>query len=101
MENNTNSRVGNIDNWPKEELNNSHSVMPDEKLIPYEDLPYEDPALVNPQELASFPKPAEIMDAQDIQNENEIHLVNNKKSPVREGRNIISTDNNPDRDGFM
>jgi hypothetical protein len=99
-DNTTNSRVGNA-NWPKQEVNNSHNVMPNERLVDYNELPYDDPAVVNPQELASFPSPAEIADAQDVENENDIHLVNPKRNPVREGRNIISTDNNPDRDGFM
>ncbi|MES2487691.1 MAG: hypothetical protein V4581_17305 [Bacteroidota bacterium] len=101
MENKTNSRVGNTANWPEEQANNSHNVLPTERLVDYNDLPYEDPAVVNPQELASFPEPAEIVDAQDVENENTIHMVTPNKNPVREGRNIISTDNNPDRDGFM
>ena len=63
-------------------------------------LPYEDPAITNPQELATFPKPSEIVEAKEIEHESESHLVN-KRTPVREGRNIIRTDNNPDNDGFM
>lgn len=63
-------------------------------------LPYEDPAITNPEELASFPKNSEIVDAHEIEQERESHLVN-KRTPVREGRNIIRTDNNPDTDGFM
>ncbi len=63
-------------------------------------LPYEDPAITNPQELASFPKNSTIADAQDVELERESHLVN-KRTPFREGRNIIRTDNNPDTDGFM
>ncbi|MFD2603071.1 MULTISPECIES: hypothetical protein [Flavobacterium] len=63
-------------------------------------LPYEDPAITNPQELASFPKPSQIMDAKEVEHESENHLVN-KRTPVREGRNIIRTDNNPENDGFM
>ncbi len=101
MENKTNSHVGNTTNWPKEQPNNSNNVMPDERLVTYNELPYDDPAIVNPQELASFPSAAEIAEAHDVENENDIHLVNPKRNPVREGRNIISTDNNPDRDGFM
>jgi len=101
MENKTNSRVGNTANWPHEQPNNSQNVLPTEKLVDYSDLPYEDPAVVNPTELASFPEPAEIADAQDVENENTVRTVTPNKSPVREGRNIISTDNNPDRDGFM
>lgn len=63
-------------------------------------LPYEDPAITNPEELATFPKNSQIIDAKEVEHESQSHLVN-KRSPVREGRNIISTDNNPDRDGFM
>lgn len=63
-------------------------------------LPYEDPAITNPQELASFPKNSTIADAHEIEIERESHLVN-KRTPVREGRNIVRTDNNPDTDGFM
>ena len=63
-------------------------------------LPYEDPAITNPQELASFPKQSEIANTKEIEIESESHLVN-KRTPVREGRNIIRTDNNPENDGFM
>ena len=63
-------------------------------------LPYEDPAITNPEELASFPKHSEIADAGEIERESENHLVN-RRSPVREGRNITRTDNNPDTDGYM
>ena len=63
-------------------------------------LPYQDPAITNPAELASFPKNSEIADAHEVERESESHLVN-KRTPVREGRNIIRTDNNPENDGFM
>lgn len=63
-------------------------------------LPYEDPAITNPEELASFPKKSKISNAKEVEHERESHLVN-KRTPVREGRNIIRTDNNPDTDGFM
>ncbi|MHA3787616.1 hypothetical protein ACX0HA_05335 [Flavobacterium hauense] len=63
-------------------------------------LPYQDPAITNPTELASFPKSSEITDAKEVEHERESHLVN-KRTPVREGRNITRTDNNPDNDGFM
>lgn len=65
-------------------------------------LPYEDPAITNPQELASFPPPAPIADAADVEEESKTRIVNVKSSPVREGRNIIRTDTNSDTtDGFM
>ena len=57
-------------------------------------LPYEDPAIVNPKELASFPKKSKIEKASEVEKEKESHLVN-KRSPVREGRNITQTDNTP------
>jgi len=101
MENKTDKRLVDTSIWPKQETDNSHNVMPKEDLVPYEALPYDDPAITNPQELASFPPPAEQASSEEIENENEIRLVNPQRNPVREGRNIISTDNNPDRDGFM
>jgi hypothetical protein len=63
-------------------------------------LPEDDPALINPDELATFPKPVETDENVDIDAERDSHLVN-RRSPVRDGRNITSTDNNPNRDGFM
>jgi len=69
-------------------------------LTPDTTLPYPDPAIVNPEELATFPKKAKIANAEDVENESESRLVN-RRSPVREGRNITRTDNNPDTDGFM
>lgn len=67
---------------------------------PDKSLPYYDPAMVNPEELASFPKKSKITAAKEVENERESHLVN-KRTPVREGRNITRTDNNPDSNGFM
>lgn len=95
MENNTNSHVGNtsVDRRNETVKKGVHQS--------YDKLPYEDPAITNPVELATFPKPAQKVSAQDIENENETHVINTKRNAVREGRNIISTDNNPDRDGFM
>lgn len=58
-------------------------------------LPYEDPAITNPQELASFPKPSHIMNAREVEHESENHLVN-RRSPVREGKNITRTDGSPE-----
>jgi len=65
-------------------------------------LPYEDPIVTNPEELASFPKAAPIADAADVAEESKTRIVNVKSSPVREGRNIIRTDTNSDTtEGFM
>lgn len=67
----------------------------------FDDLPYEDPAVTNPAELASFPKAAPIADAADIENETGNRLVTRKSSPVREGRNIAQSDNRPDENGYI
>lgn len=65
------------------------------KIIPDTSLPYEDPAVVNPEELASFPKGSKITDAKEVELERKSHLVN-KRSPLREGRNITRTDDSPE-----
>lgn len=88
---------------PNQEMNRTHDsrrLKKDIDLTPDSSLPYEDPAITNPEELATFPKRSEIADAGQIENESESHLVN-KRTPVREGRNITRTDNNPDTDGYM
>ncbi len=95
MDDKTNSHVG------KTQAGNQDKDFNKNEYLSYDALPYEDPAITNPAELASFPKPAPKMDAEDIENENTVHMVNNKRHSVREGRNIISTDNNPERNGFM
>lgn len=60
-----------------------------------------DPAQVNPQELASFPKQQKNEDP-DIEAESENNLVNQKKSPVRDKRNITRTGPSASpNDGFM
>jgi hypothetical protein len=63
-------------------------------------LPYEDPAVINPEELASFPKPAPKADAADVENESENRLVN-KRSPVRDGTHITRTGNTPNEEGYI
>jgi len=70
-------------------------------LTPDNTLPYEDPAVTNPEELASFPKPAPKADAADIADESENRILSQKSSPARDGRKIVRTDTNPDPDGFM
>lgn len=55
-------------------------------------LPYDDPAMINPDELASFPK--QVSTEAYVHYDHESHLVN-RRTPVREGRNITRTD------GFM
>ena len=58
--------------------------------------PYEDPAIVNPDELATFPKTVNT----SAYHAHESHLVS-KRTPIRDGRNITITDNHPDKHGFM
>lgn len=59
--------------------------------------PYDDPANINPDELATFPKQVKT----GSYHHHESHLVNNKRTPVLDGRNITRTDNHPDKHGFM
>ncbi len=102
MEKNANGRNDRDDQsgQRKNETNTTHDNRKDMDLTPDTTLPYEDPAVTNPEELATFPKRSKIASASDIEKENEDHLVN-RRSPVREGRNIIRTDNNPNNDGFL
>jgi len=56
---------------------------------------YEDPAVLNPAELATFPP--KVVKAESFHHDHyhHSHLVN-KRTPVRDGRNITITDNHPD-----
>ena len=116
MESNTNGTNDNIIR-PNKDVVNSNTVVNNNSAvnnntndIQYQNnpngpltgdtLPYQDPAITNPEELASFPTPAEIVDAHEVANESENRLVNTR-SPLREGRNIIQTDNAPGDDGFI
>lgn len=69
-------------------------------LRPDNTLPYEDPAVVNPEELATFPKQCVKVDNYHHHHEHESHLVN-RRTPVRDGRHITRTDNHPDKDGYI
>lgn len=60
----------------------------------------EDPANINPEELASFPKEKKEDDA-DLDEMRDPHLNSVKKDGVRSGRNITRTGPNPDKDGYM
>lgn len=87
------------------ELNRSHDnrrLQEDKGLTPDGLLPEDDPAVINPDELASFPKEKHTENP-DIEDERDPKLVNRKTSPVREGRNITRTGpgSNVDEDGFM
>lgn len=89
--------MANNEKEKKEKLNKPDNALnnPDEQLIPTND-----PAITNPVELATFPKQKKTDDP-DLEEERENHMVNRKKSPVRSGRNITNTDNNPDKDNYM
>ena len=104
MNNDTNAHNGQSSrDRQDQEMNRTHDsrrLKEDLDLTPDNQLPYPDPAVVNPEELATFPKRSQQSDPGDIEDEKESHLVN-KRSPLRDGRNITRTDNNPDNDGFM
>lgn len=100
---NDNQNAGNGQDRPNREMNrtnDSKRLKEGMDLTPDNQLPYPDPAEVNPEELATFPKRSQQSDPADIEDERESHLVN-RRSPLREGRNITRTDNNPDTEGFM
>lgn len=63
-------------------------------------LPEDDPSLINPDELATFPKQKQT-EKPDIEEERHSHHVNIKSSPARDGRNITRTGPTTDRRGFM
>lgn len=65
----------------------------------YSMMPYDDPAIINPDELATFPKSVNT-DSYHHHHDHESHSVS-KRTPVRDGRNITRTDNHPDKNGFM
>ncbi|WP_417357881.1 hypothetical protein [Flavobacterium sp.] len=62
------------------------------KMWGYEYLPYEDPAKVNPQELATFPK----LVRKDIAHHHPHHHHHYDQS-----KHITRTDNHPDKDGYI
>jgi len=78
---------------------NNDWIQGSDKIIPESYLFYTDPAILNPDELATFPKQATVDNLHHHHHES--HLVNNKRTPVRDGRNITRTDNHPDKKGFM
>lgn len=63
-------------------------------------LPEDDPAVINPDELSTFPREVKNEDP-DLEEERDSHLANKVKGSVREGRNITNTDTKPDENGFM
>lgn len=59
----------------------------------------QDPAFINPDELATFPKQVQPHDHYCTHG-HERHLAS-KRTPARDGSNITRTDNHPDKHGFM
>ena len=55
-------------------------------------LPYDDPAVINPAELATFPKQVKL-DEHRL-HDHHSHLVN-RRTPVRDGMNITRTSTQP------
>jgi hypothetical protein len=83
----TNSQANSIDLAGNKEM--SHS---------FGNLPYDDPAIINPAELATFPK--QVKKEEHWLHDHHSHLVN-RRTPVRDGLNITRTDNQPTKNGFM
>lgn len=65
-------------------------------------LPEDDPALINPDELATFPREAKDDEDVDIDAERGNPSINRKTSPARDGSSITRTDNSSENDrGFL
>ena len=62
----------------------------------YSNTLYDDPATINPDELATFPKQVK-GNSDSHYHHHHVHMA----SPVRSGRNITRTDNHPDKYGYM
>ncbi|OIQ21081.1 MAG: hypothetical protein BM557_04815 [Flavobacterium sp. MedPE-SWcel] len=62
-------------------------------------MPYEDPAIVNPDELATFPK--KVAKNHHYYYHDHHHPIHIQSTPLRECRNITRTDNHPEKNGFM
>lgn len=85
----TNYHTGSMNEGGNQEMSHSYSYTL-----------YDDPAIINPAELATFPKRQVIPAEEHHYYDHESHLVN-RRTPVRSGMNITRTDNQPDRNGFM
>lgn len=86
--------------------NKEGNIVPDTNKTqkhPDGSLPEDDPAVINPDEVASFPKEVKETDADvDLDAERENHSVNRQTSPERDGTNITRTDNSSINDrGFL
>lgn len=64
-------------------------------------LPENDPAVINPDELATFPRQQADDDTPDLDEERKSHSVQLKSSPARDGRNITRTGPSTDTGDFM
>ena len=96
-----NPQAGRNDGDGSQEMFTAYSndwIQESKHVLPEGDLFYADPAVFNPEELATFPKP--VKHDSYHHHSHESHLVN-KRTPVRDGRNITRTDNHPEKNGFM
>lgn len=101
---NTNDNENRFCNNTGQGNNNRQHLQDNEKNVPHPDgtLPEDDPALINPDELATFPEEEKNPNLNSADDDDNSHIVSRKSSPVREGRNITRTDTTADNDGgFM
>lgn len=92
--------IDNEKNREKEIKNNQNASVgnskPTDTKLPLED----DPAVINPAELATFPKEKKTENP-NLEEERDSHLANKVRSDERRGRNITKTGTMPDDNGFM
>lgn len=101
MNTNENNEFGRDDSRTNNTNPTNNTSLNADKKHPDGLLPEDDPAVINPDELATFPKPVDTDADVDLEAERENHSVNRQESPVREGRNITRTDNQPDERGYI
>lgn len=83
-----------------EGMNHAYDNWGSQELQPDNTLPYDDPAVINPEELATFPKQVQRSDHYHHHHEHESHLINKRIKPGTDNY-ITRTDNNPDKRGYM
>ncbi len=92
--------IDNEKNREREAKENQDPVLGNSKSkdtsAPLED----DPAIINPEELATFPKEKKTENP-DLEEERDSHLANKVRSDERRGRNITNTGTMPNDDGFL
>lgn len=103
---NTNENNNRFGQDTQDGKNREGNIVPDRNLSqkhPDGLLPEDDPAVINPDELATFPKQVYETDENvDLEAERENHSVNRKTSPERDGTPITRTDNTSTNDrGFL